>query len=146
MPWIAIGLTVLLGAVFAQQPVINSAVNKALGSPISATVFSVSITLLCAVLLLPVTGANFRPQLLSSLPWWSVLGGIIGVGIVAGGAYLAPIMGAALFFVCLVGGQLLGAAIADHIGAFGIPVRSLSLTRALGLVLVVVGAVLVSRG
>ena len=89
MPWIAIGLTVLLGAVFAQQPVINSAVNKVLGSPISATVFSVSITLLCAVLLLPVTGANFRPQLLSSLPWWSVLGGIIGVGIVAGNAVQA---------------------------------------------------------
>ncbi|NND89829.1 MAG: EamA-like transporter family protein, partial [Granulosicoccus sp.] len=73
-------------------------------------------------------------------------GGMIGVSIVAGGAALAPVTGAALFFVCLVAGQLLGAAAADHIGAFGMPVRPLSLTRIAGLLLVFFGALLVHRG
>ncbi len=146
MPWIAVGFTILLGAVFAQQPVINAAVSKTIGSPIATAAFSVFITLCCLLALLPFAGGSLRPQVLSTLPWWSVLGGVIGVGIVAGGAYFAPILGAALFFVCLVGGQLFGAAIADHVGAFGLPVKSLSPTRIIGLVLVLLGALLVNRG
>jgi bacterial/archaeal transporter family-2 protein len=146
MPLLGIGLAILLGAVFAQQPVINAAVARTLGSPVHAAFFSVFVTLFCLGLLLPFFGGTLRPTVVASLPWWSVIGGMIGVTIVAGGAFLSPIMGAALFFVCLVGGQLLGAAIADHIGAFGLPVRSLSLTRIAGLALVLLGAVLVHRG
>lgn len=146
MPWIAVGLTVLLGAVFSQQPVINAAVTRVTGSLIAASTFSVFITFCCLLALLPFSISNLRSDVLSNLPWWAVLGGFIGVGIVAGGAFLAPILGAALFFVCLVAGQLFGSAIADHFGAFGLPVRPLSAMRAVGLVLVFSGAWLVHRG
>lgn len=147
MPWIAIGLSVLVGMVFSQQPVINAAVARTLGSPFHASVLSVFITLCCMLALLPLgAGGSLRPSLLWTLPWWSVLGGVVGVAIVAGGAMLTPILGAALFFACLVGGQLLGAAIADHVGAFGLPQRPISFTRVAGLVMVLVGAVLVHRG
>ncbi|MFT5893158.1 MAG: transporter family-2 protein [bacterium] len=146
MPWIAVGLSVLLGAVFSQQPVINGAIARASGSLIAASVFSVFITLCCLLALLPFSVGSLRSDVLSTLPWWSVLGGLIGVGIVAGGAFLAPILGAALFFVCLVAGQLFGSAIADHLGAFGLPVRPLSGARAIGLLLVFSGAWLVHRG
>jgi len=147
MPWFAISMTILLGAIFAQQPVVNAAVARTLGSPVHAAVFSVSITLCCLVALLPFShGGSLRPALLATLPWWSVLGGFIGVAIVAGGAALAPVLGAAFFFVCLVGGQLLGAAFADHIGAFGLPQRPISFTRAAGLILVLIGALMVHRG
>lgn len=146
MPWLPIGLTVVLGMVFSQQPVINGAVNRILGSPLATAAYSVFITLVCLLIMLPFAGGSLRPSVLSTLPWWSVLGGMIGVGIVAGGAALAPLTGAALFFVCLVAGQLMGAALADHMGAFGLPVRSLSLTRVAGLGLVFLGALLVHRG
>ena len=96
--------------------------------------------------MLPFSGGSLRPAVLVTLPWWTVLGGMIGVGIVAGAAALAPLTGAALFFVCLVGGQLIGAALADHFGAFGLPIRELSMTRVAGLLLVFFGAVLASRG
>ena len=146
MSWIAIIMTVAIGMVFAQQPVINSAVARILGSPIHASVYSIFITLCGAALLLPFAASPFRPAALLALPWWSVLGGLVGVAIVVGGAYLAPVLGAAFFFVCLVAGQLMGAAIADHFGAFGLPVHSLSITRLAGLALVVLGALLVQRG
>lgn len=139
-------MAVAIGMVFAQQPVINSAVARILGSPIHASFYSVFITVCGMALLLPFSAGTFRPAVLATLPWWSVLGGLIGVAIVVGGAYLSPVLGAALFFVCLVAGQLLGAAIADHIGAFGLPVRSLSITRLSGLAFVLVGALLVYRG
>jgi transporter family-2 protein len=146
MPWIPVGFALLLGAVFSQQPVINAAVARVTGSVIAASAFSVFITFCCLVALLPFSISGLRTELFSSLPWWAVLGGIIGVGIVAGGAILAPILGAALFFVCLVAGQLFGAAIADHFGTFGLPVRPLSAMRAIGLVLVFGGAWLVHLG
>lgn len=146
MPWLAMSLAVLMGMVFAQQPVINAAVARTLGSPIHASFYSVAITLCGMALLLPFSAGTFRPSVMVTLPWWSMLGGLIGVAIVAGGAYLAPILGAAFLFVCLVAGQLMGAAVADHIGAFGLPVRPLSFTRAAGLALVLIGALLVHRG
>ena len=146
MPWFAVGFAVFLGAIFSQQPVINAAVARASGSVIAASAFSVFITLCCLLALLPFSVGNLRSDMLSSLPWWSILGGVIGVGIVAGGAFLAPVLGAALFFICLVAGQLFGAAIADHFGAFGLPVRPLTTLRAVGLVLVFSGAWLVHRG
>jgi len=144
--WIPLGAAVLLGMAFSQQPVINSAVSKAVGSPVAAAAISVFVTLCCLLALVPFTGGSLRPSVISTLPWWSLLGGVIGVGIVAGGAAIAPVTGAALFFVCMVAGQLLGASIADHIGAFGLPEKSLSVTRFIGLALVMTGAVLVYRG
>lgn len=144
--WLPLGAAMLIGMAFSQQPVINAAVSRVVGSPVAAAAVSVFVTLCCLLALVPFTGGSLRPSVLSALPWWSVLGGVIGVAIVAGGAAIAPVTGGALFFVCLVAGQLVGASIADHIGAFGLPEKSLSLTRFLGLVMVLVGAVLVNRG
>lgn len=137
---------VILGMVFSQQPAINSAVARTVGSPITAATISIFVSFCCLLIMVPFSGGTLRPAVLATLPWWSVLGGVIGVGVVAGAATLAPMIGAALFFVCLVAGQLMGASIADHIGAFGLPQRSLSLTRFLGLLLVMAGAWLVYKG
>ncbi len=144
--WVPVTASILLGLVFSQQPAINAAISRAVGSPISAAAISVFITFVLLVIMVPFTGGSMRPATLIALPWWSVLGGVIGVAIVAGGAALAPMTGAALFFVCLVAGQLLGASVADHFGAFGLPERSISTTRVVGLTLVMLGALLVSRG
>lgn len=144
--WLPVSAAILLGVVFSQQPAVNAAVSRVVGSPISAAAISVFVTFVLLVIMVPFTGGSMRPATLMTLPWWSVLGGVIGVFIVAGGAALAPITGAALFFVCLVAGQLIGASIADHFGAFGLPERSISITRVIGLLLVMLGALLVHRG
>ena len=141
-----ISAAILLGMVFSQQPVINAALVRTVGSPVTAATVSVFITLCCLLVMVPFSGGTLRPSVVASLPWWALLGGFIGVGLVAGGAALAPITGAALFFVCMVAGQLLGASIADHIGAFGLPERPLSIMRLSGLILVMVGAWFVYKG
>jgi len=144
--FLPISAAILLGMAFSQQPVINAALVRTVGSPVAAAAISVFTTLVCLLILLPFSNGTLRPSVLASLPWWSLVGGIIGVGIVAGGALLAPLTGAALFFVCLVAGQLLGATIADHIGAFGLPERPLSLLRFFGLAMVMAGAWFVYKG
>ncbi|MFK8083517.1 MAG: DMT family transporter [Granulosicoccus sp.] len=144
--WFPLCASLLIGVAFSQQPVINASVARLLGSPVAAAAISVFITFCCLLVMVPFSGGTVRLSVLLTLPWWTVLSGLIGVALVAGGAALIPLTGAAVFFVCMVAGQLLGASIADHVGAFGLPVHTLSVKRFLGLVLVVVGAVLVHRG
>lgn len=133
----------VLGVCFALQPAINGAAARILGSPVSAATVSVAITLVACVVLMPLFGGVPKTTALKALPWWVVFGGLIGAGVVAGGAAIAPVTGAAIFFVCLVAGQLVGSALVDHIGAFGLPRQPMSVLRFAGLALVLLGVLLV---
>jgi len=64
---------------------------------------------------------------------------------VAGSIVTAPVLGVALFFVCMVTGQLIGSTIIDQIGAFGLEVKPVNTMKIVGLVLVIVGAGLVQN-
>lgn len=134
---------VLIGMTFALQPAINSVAAKTLGSPVSAAVISVAITLMSCIALLPLFGATLETSAIVKLPWWVIFGGFIGAGVVAGGAAIAPVTGAAAFFVCMIAGQLIASALVDHFGAFGFPKRPADMLRVLGILLVLVGAILV---
>ena len=137
---------VLIGMAFATQPAINGAAVKTLGSPVAAAALSVAITLVACLAILPASGGTLKPSAILSLPWWVVLGGLIGAFVVAGGATIAPVTGAALFFVCLICGQLLGSVLVDHLGAFGMTERPVSLTKIAGVILAFGGVVLVRMG
>lgn len=139
-------VTFLIGMSFSLQPAINAAAARALGSPVSAAALSVGITLFACLILMPIFGATVSVSSLLNLPWWVVFGGLIGAGVVAGGAAIAPITGAALFFVCLIAGQLVGSVIVDASGAFGMAVRDLSITKIVGVAFVLGGVLLVRFG
>ena len=47
----------------------------------------------------------------------------------SGGLILVPRIGVASFFVCVIAGQLVGAVIADYIGAFGLVSKDLSISK-----------------
>jgi transporter family-2 protein len=135
---------VAIGACLSLQPPINAVMARALGSSLLATSISIAISLVLAILvwLICSKGAGDWTQA-RTLPWWVVVGGIVGVVFVAGGVMVAPVLGVALFFVCVVLGQLLGSTLADHWGAFGTQVKPVNLMKLLGLALVLVGAALV---
>ena len=133
----------LIGASFALQPAINGATAKILGSPVSSAVISVAITLLTCIVLLPVFGAKISGATVVNLPWWVVFGGLIGAGVVAGGAAIAPVTGAAVFFICMIAGQLVGSVLADHFGAFGLKEHPISPMRLVAIGLVFTGVLLV---
>ncbi|MEX0750162.1 MAG: DMT family transporter, partial [Dehalococcoidia bacterium] len=57
--------------------------------------------------------------------------------------YGAPKIGIALFVAGVTAGQLGGALVYDHVGAFGLDVHYASLTRIAGLVVVLAGALIV---
>jgi len=55
------------------------------------------------------------------------------------------VLGIALFFVCIVAGQLFGATLADHFGVFGMQVKPVNTMKVIGLALVLAGAGLVEN-
>lgn len=138
---------IAVGALISVQPPLNAILARAVGSPFSASAISILIALISILVLLVFTGrGDLSAAALRSVPWWVYLAGVVGAIFVASGVVIAPATGALLFFVCIVGGQLLGAIIADHFGAFGLQVRPVSVQRLLGLALVLAGALLVHRG
>jgi bacterial/archaeal transporter family-2 protein len=135
-----------IGMAFSIQPSVSAAGSRVLGSPVAAAVVSVAITLLCLVVALPFFGGSVRPSSLLELPWWIVLGGAVGALIVAGGATIAPVTGAALFFICLIAGQLIASVVLDHVGAFGMTPHPVSALRLGGIAVVIAGVLMVRAG
>jgi transporter family-2 protein len=137
---------VAIGACLSLQPPINAVMGRTLGSPLLSAVISIAISLVVVVAVwLTVDQSGGDLAQVTSLPWWVVLGGVIGVVFVAGSVIVGPVLGIALFFVCVVAGQLLGATLADHLGAFGMPTKPINPMKLVGIGLVLVGAALVQR-
>ena len=139
----AFPLAFVIGLALSQQAAINAATSGVLNSAFAAAAFSLAISLVVVLVLYFFSGAPAAPGDLLSLPWWSVVAGLIGAGFVSGGAALVPVIGATMFFVCLIAGQLLGSVIADALGAFGMEPKPLSVRKIAGVALAFAGAVLV---
>ena len=75
--------------------------------------------------------------------WMSWSGGLFGAIYIGISILLIPRLGAALVIALIVAGQMIGSLAFDHFGILGVPVHSLSLSRLLGAVLLVLGVVLI---
>ncbi|KZM48761.1 hypothetical protein OA90_18970 [Labrenzia sp. OB1] len=139
--------TVVVGMVLSTQPPLNSMLGRAVGSAYGAATISIAVALASILVFIVFSGwGDMSRKTLGSVPWWVYLSGIAGAIFVASGPVVAPVTGAMVFFVCIVAGQLIGSMLADHFGAFGLDVRTVSVWRLLGLAMVLGGALLVSRG
>lgn len=138
-PYIVVAI--LLGAALSTQPAINATMSRVLGSPLLAASVSISISLF-VVLVLWLTWGKAIGELsdFKLLPWWVVVGGVVGAIFVAGSIVTAPVLGVALFFVCLVTGQVIGSIVIDQIGAFGLEAKPINTLKLVGLGLVILGA------
>lgn len=80
-------------------------------------------------------------------PWYSLLGGAMGVFIVAISTFIVPKIGVLAGISVFLFGQMLSATLIDTIGALGQRSIPISFERALGLILLLVGSWLVlARG
>lgn len=134
----------LIGAAISFQPPINATMARGLGSPLLAASISIFISLIFVIILWLSLGKGTGDiSQIRILPWWVIIGGIVGVLFVAGSIVVAPVLGVALFFVCVVAGQLFGSILLDQFGVFGLAVRPLNMMKVVGVGLVLAGAFLV---
>lgn len=135
-----------IGFALSLQPPINATMARVLGNPLLSATISISISLLVVTTLWLVWGKGAGDiSQATSLPWWVLIGGVVGVVFVAGAIVTAPVLGVALFFVCVVAGQVIGSTLIDQFGAFGLEVKPINTLKAVGLGLVLLGAWIVQN-
>lgn len=138
-------LALMAGIAFATQSGINAALARSLGSSLLAAMISFSVGFIALAGLafatgqLPVAAGATR-----GIPLWLwISGGLLGAVIVYGSVFLVPRIGVAALAALIIAAQLVAASIIDHFGLFGVAVHEMSMTRAIGLALLLSGAVLV---
>ena len=144
MLWFIGGAVVVVGALLAVQPLLNARVAGAAGHPVYGALFSVAVstlTMLAGPLLLRLPPPDLRA--VAAQPAWSWAGGIVGAFVVLAALTATPRLGAAATVMLFIAGQLACSLVLDHHGWLGVPVHPIDLPRALGVLCLVAGVVLI---
>lgn len=142
---LAVLLAVAAGGFVGMQAPINARLARQIGSLQAATVSF----LVGTVALLLIAGISSGG--LSSIahagraPWWALIGGLLGAFFVVVALLTVRTLGASGLTAIVVAGQLAVAVAIDRFGLFGIAKQHIAAPRAIGLVLLLVGVVLVVR-
>jgi len=139
-------LVALGGAGLTLQAAWNARLRIATASPVFTALISVLVTLV-SLALVWASGATERGALpaFRSLPPWAWCGGLFAAAYLLASLIALPKLGAAAVFALVIAGQLLAALILDSTGAFEVVRIPLSLSRVLGMVIVLLGVILIQR-
>lgn len=133
-------LGVLVGIALPLQTTVNTRLRAAVGSPFLASFTSFVVgALTLSVASLLVDGGLPDVARAGGGPWWLWSGGALGVFILTSNIFLFPVLGSVQTVVLPIAGQVVMGLLIDDVGLFGAPVTSLTLTRAAGAVLLMVG-------
>ena len=134
------------GALQAWGPPMNGALRTALTNPWLASlvsflpiVASPIVIFMCAPRPLPTIEG------VSTMPWWSPLGGLIGAFAVVAGLLFVDRVGAGAFAGLTITANILMSLAIDHFGLLRMEVHSMNLGRGAGAVLLVAGIALIAR-
>jgi bacterial/archaeal transporter family-2 protein len=145
MLWLSVALGVLVGAFVPIQTAINSRLSRWLGAVLPASLISFVVGTIGLAIAVVVTATPVPVAAIAmSQPWWIWLGGVCGLIFLTLNIVLLPRIGASATVILPLVGQVLGGVVIDLLGAFETTPRALTLLRAFGAVLVVVGAVAVN--
>ena len=135
-------LIVLAGVCIAVQAPINTALARQVESPLAAAAFSfgVGFVLLVGVTLL--TGQGRGLTRVGGVEPWMWIGGFFGAFYVWAMVWSLPRLGVLTALCALALGQIVAAILLDRSGAFGLPLRDVSLPRILAALMVGGGLVL----
>ena len=140
-----LGVAFAVGAVMALYLPMIGTMGQHLGSPVLACIPFFVVGLTTALVLGLATGRLSGLGRVVDMPPWLLLSGVGACVMILGTAALIPRIGASLFFVMLVAGQLAVGAVVAHYGLLHSAVVPLTFSKAAGLALVAFGAFLAIR-
>jgi transporter family-2 protein len=140
--WIALASVFAGGIALGVQAPINSALSRTVGDSIFATMASFGVGFLSLTLLVSVRGAFPAMSILRTVQPWMFVGGILGAFYVWSALWSVSRLGVVTMTAALVLGQLVVAILIDRVGAFGVPVNTISWQRLVAIVLVGSGLVM----
>lgn len=141
IPFIILG-----GALQTCGAAMNGQLNKSLVNPWLASAVSFAlITFFFIGTFLMIPHPLPTSKDLASMPWWAVIGGLVGAVQVFAGLTLVNRVGAGPFIGLTVTAALIMSLLIDHFGWLRMDHHPLNLWRGLGAVLMVGGVILISR-
>jgi bacterial/archaeal transporter family-2 protein len=148
MPAGFVGFAYLLaigaGLSFVFQQAVNANLRAEIGSPWWTGFVSYlggTLAMLAIALALREPWPSMQAVQRSHVISWS--GGLFGAVYIGISIFLIPRLGTAVVIALIVAGQMMGSLVFDHFGLFGVPVHSMSPSRLLGAMLLVIGVVLI---
>ena len=142
--WPIAALMFLAGVGIPIMATFNAGIGQQLQSPVAATVILFGVGLVLAGLALAFAGVPDAAQFKAVEPW-RYLGAVLVVFYILAVTWAAPRIGVgnAIFFVLV--GQLIAAAAIDHYGLWGAIKSALTLRRAVGIVVMMIGVYLARK-
>jgi Uncharacterized protein conserved in bacteria len=134
-------LGITTGGFIPLQTSINSQLRNRVKTPFLSSLISFLVGTVFLIILSVLTGSGI-PLMngsLSALPWWGYLGGIIGMICLTINIFLFPILGSVQTVIIPMVGQILMSVVIDNFGWFYAKTSPLSLTKLLGIILVIAG-------
>ncbi|TVM16698.1 EamA-like transporter family protein [Oceanidesulfovibrio indonesiensis] len=146
MYWPYYLLALAAGICMPVQAGINARLGSHIGGPTSAAFvsFFVGTLALAVFLVLAKNGLNLR-EAAAQTSWWHWTGGVLGAFFVSSTIFLAPRLGATTMLATIVFAQMFASLIVDHYGLLDFPVKTASVSRIIGVALVVIGVILVRK-
>ncbi|BAF58274.1 MAG: DMT family transporter [Pelotomaculum sp.] len=140
-----LAIAALSGIAMAVQGSLNSALGKVVG--LWETTFIVHVTglVLVSLLLLVCRDGDGSLANVFQAPWYTFLGGVLGVMIVYAVIRSMPRVGVAPATTAIILGQVFTAGLVDHFGLFGMNKIPFSLYNVLGTLLMAGGAWLILK-
>lgn len=138
-------IAALSGVAMAVQGSINSALGKVIGLWESTFIVHLVGLLTVSLLLFICKLGNGCLSDITKAPWYSYLGGVLGVLIVYSVVLSIPKVGVAPATTAIVLGQVLTAGLVDHLGLFGLNRIPFNIYKVLGTLLMAGGAWLILK-
>lgn len=133
------------GVLQAMGGPMNNALRVSLVNPWLATLVSFG---LIVPIFLVIAAVFIRPLPtvagIAGMPWWAPLGGIIGAVAVVAGLLFIGTVGAGTYAALTVTANLITSILIDHFGWLGVPPHPITLARAIGAVVLVIGVILIT--
>ncbi|MCB2116354.1 MAG: DMT family transporter [Rhodobacteraceae bacterium] len=133
------------GAAVAIQAPINGGLGRSLASPVAAAAVSFGVGFAALVLVTLVTAGTAPAGRLAGVPLWQLTGGFLGAFYVWSIISGIGATGALTALAAIILGQMVAGLTLDHLGAFGLPVHTVS-PRRIAAVAMVAGGLILSRG
>lgn len=126
------------GVAMAVQGPLNSALGRVAGLWEATFLVHIVGMVVSGIAVIPLGTGSFGKVI--AAPWYTWLGGAIGVLIIYAVAKSIPKIGAASATTAIIVGQVGTACLLDHLGIFGLEKLPFSWTKAVGVVLLAAGA------
>ena len=138
-------VALIAGVTMAIQGSLNSALSKVIGLLEATFMVHITGTLIVVTALFVLKLGRGNLANLADAPWYTWLGGILGIVIVYGVMFSIPKLGVSVATTAIIVGQVLTACLIDHFGMFGLDKVAFTWWKLLGIALLAGGAKILLR-